>query len=92
MQVRKKSVREAAAHPIAPVFELFEQFRHRRVIYRTAFAVRDEIALADIGDIGGFIVLGEEEGFADEVLCRGSLARQRSNDFAVGGLGPRRDR
>ena len=54
------SMCKRATHPVAAVLELFEQLRDGRMIDRATFGISHEISLADIGHVGGFLVLGEQ--------------------------------
>jgi hypothetical protein len=53
-------VTEAAQQRVVAIVELLEQLFDLGVVHRAAIAVLDQVLLADIGDIGAFLILGEE--------------------------------
>ena len=51
---------QTAAQAIASGAELFEQLIHLRVIDRFAFGIGKQVLLADVGDVGTVLVLGQQ--------------------------------
>jgi len=53
-------MRQAAAQAIAPAAKILEQLRDLRMVDRFAILVHQQVLLADIGDVGTVIILGQQ--------------------------------
>jgi hypothetical protein len=51
---------ERGSHPVAPIFEAFEQLAHRRVIHWPALRISEKVPLTHVSDVGGILVLREQ--------------------------------
>jgi hypothetical protein len=56
----ERLVGKTAAQTIASVDEILEQLCHARVVDRAAFAVAEQVLLADLGDVGGMVFFREQ--------------------------------
>jgi hypothetical protein len=54
------SVGQRSSHLVTPILEAVEQLADCGVINRPALRIGDQIALADIGDVGRILVLGQQ--------------------------------
>lgn len=54
------SVSEAAAQAISAFGKILEQLGNTGMVHRAAFAIRHQILLADIGDVGRILVFREQ--------------------------------
>ena len=54
------SVREAVAHPVAAVFELFEILVHIGMRDRPGQRIAHQVLLADVGDVIALVAFGEQ--------------------------------